>query len=292
MKVKQRHFAEAGYVPKFYGYARVSHKNQSDRGTSIADQETRIRAYFEMLKAQEGQPALEWGGVHIEPVAQSAYSKTFPNRPAGKELKAILRPSDQVCVEKFDRIFRDLEDFAIHRRWFKERGIGFHIVSFFGNAFDANSQLADMILPIFAGLGEMESTIKSERMLLARSSRRAEGRHAGTAPPFFCQVVDNEPGKKAGGRLVLKDWAEVVCEKIIFLYDREGLSFMAISKVLMKDMKLNMRLHKVQDLYAFWKRWNRLSRPDINTFKMREFIDEFWRENPDVKPGFDNPFGG
>jgi hypothetical protein len=193
--------------------------------------------------------------------------------------------------EEFDRIFRDLEDFAIHRRWFKERAIGFHIVSFFGNAFDAGSKLADMILPIFAGLGEMESTIKSERMLLARSSRRAEGRHSGTAPPFFCKVTDLEPGKKRGGRLVLHDWAERICQQIIFLYDREGMNWLQLSQHFWRTEKRDLNSKKLQDLYGFWKHWNNLNRPDLNTFKMRDFIDTYWRENPRQPPRVAGPFG-
>lgn len=280
MRLKQRHFPEPGYVPKFYGYCRVSHKQQHDRGTSLLDQETRIKAYYQMLLAQEDKPKYEFGAIFAEPVAQSAYSKAFPNRPAGKELKAILRPGDQVCVEKFDRLFRDLEDFAIHRRWFKERGIGLHIVTFFGNAFDMNSTLADMVLPMFSAMAEMESKIKSERITLARASRRAEGRSAGTGAPFFCEEVDQVPGKKRGGRLIISPvWLPII-EKAVHLKDVEGLGWNKIAQHLTKSEKKNIRLDKVQSMYAFWKRWNQLNRPDINTFKMGEFIAAYWKENP------------
>ena len=288
MKHKQRHFPDPGYVPKFYGYCRVSHKNQLDRGTSLKDQETRIRGYYQMLAA-DGKP-LEWGGIFGEPLAQSAYSKSFPNRPAGRELKSILNPTDIVCVEKFDRMFRDLEDFIIHRRWFRERAIGFHIVSFMGNTLDANSEMADWILTIFAKLAEMESSVKSERMLLARSSRRAEGKAQGTKPPFFCEFVDKEPGKKYSGRLVVSEKYQKLMEKVVFLFDQEGVNWLQIGNLLWKLEKKNFPSSKVQDMYAFWKRWNKEGRPDVNTFKTREYINGYWVANPREKPKLDNPF--
>jgi DNA invertase Pin-like site-specific DNA recombinase len=274
VRTKQRHFSEPGYIPKFYGYCRVSHKQQHDRGTSLADQETRIKAYYQMLISQEGSPQYEFGKIFVEPLAQSAYSKTFPNRPAGRELKAILKPGDQVCVEKHDRLFRDDEDFILHRRWFLERGIGLHIVSMFGGAVDMDSLLGDLILNVMMWMGKMESRIKSERMLLARASRRAEGLHAGTAPPFFCEVADTDGIKKRGGKLVLKPYFRDAMLRVVKLRDEEQYSWLKIAH------QERLRHKQVRDLYAFWKRWQSLGRPDINTFKMREFINEYWKEFP------------
>lgn len=274
MRTKQRHFPEPGYIPKFYGYCRVSHKQQHDRGTSLKDQETSIRAYYQILISQEGGTKYEFGGMFVEPIAQSAYSKSFPNRPAGRELKAVLRPGDQVCVDKHDRLFRDDEDFILHRRWFLERGIGLHIVSMFGGAVDMDSLLGELVLNVMMWMAKVESRVKSERMLLARASRRAEGRHAGTQVPFFCETTDNEGSKKCGGKLVFKPYFRQAMIRIVARHDVDGIKFSRIAS------EERLRSSQIRDLYAFWKRWNALGQPDINTFKMREFINQYWQENP------------
>lgn len=286
MKHKQRFFPPPGYIPRFYAYCRVSHKRQFDKGDSIESQEQRIRAYFEMKRLEEFHPCAkaEWGGVYAEPLAQSAYSKPFPSRPAGKELHNILKPGDHLCVDKFDRIFRDLEDFSIRRRWFKERGIRLHIVNFLGMCLEADSRGGDMMLSMFAVIAEAESMQLSQRISMARAARRASGRHGGTAVPYVCQCVDNAEGKKIGGRLVFHDWAVPLFEKITQLREKQGMSW---EKVAWEVARFHHDKHlgpsRCQDLYGFWKQWHAMGKPDINTISFIETTKTWWAKEREEK---------
>lgn len=284
MKFKQRFFPEVGTTPKFYGYARVSHKKQVERGNSIADQEVRIRHYYEFKKLDI--TGLEWGGIYAEPKAQSAYTRPFPMRPAGKELTELLRPGDHVAVDKFDRMFRDLEDFANRRRWFAERGIILHIVNLDGASVDANSLAGDLYISFLCLLAARESAMISERVSLARSRRRAQGRHAGTAnPPFFLEVVDCEPGKTLGGRLVFREWSEKAMEQVVYLRNEQKLSFVKIASLL-KNNGVTPRLlppGQIDQLYYFYQGWLKDGRPDVNTFIMSDYIARWKRELRDGK---------
>lgn len=281
MRFKQRFFPLPGYVPKFYGYARVSHKNQADRGNSIADQEARLRQYYELIKFDV--PVLEWGGIYAEPRAQSAFTRPFPSRPAGKELTGLLQPGDYVAVDKYDRMFRDLEDFSIRRRWFAERGISLQIVSLHGASVDANSTAGNLYISFLCLMAEVESVRVSERVSLARASRRASGRHAGTPPPFFCEVVDCAPGKILGGRLVFLPWALPAMEKIVYMRDELRMSFRKILAALNKEdaVPKRMPMMHIARMYYFYKGWLRDGRPDINTIKVGEYVERWKRELKD-----------
>lgn len=279
MRHKQRHFAPAGYIPKFYAYARVSHKRQFDKGDSIESQETRIKAYFEMKRLEDFSPLKEaiWGGVFAEPLAQSAYAKPFPSRPAGKLLYGKLQPGDHLAVDKFDRIFRDLEDFAVRRRWFKERGIKLHIVNFMGLCLDADSRGGDLMLSIFATLAEAESMQISQRVTMARAARRAAGKHDGGTIPYLCKCVNNAEGKKRGGQLVFQEWAEPLMEKMTYLREKEQLSWDRVAQAITKvhhDKHLNNA--RCRELYGFWKQWNKMGRPDLNTIRFMELSSRWW----------------
>lgn len=276
MRHKQRFFPPPGYVPQFYGYARVSSKEQHDANNSVPEQDRRIRAYFEMMKTTDNFQA-DWAGIYAEPQAQSAFKKPFPNRPAGKELTSLLKPGDHLAVDKLDRIFRDLEDFSIRRRWFREHGITLHIINFFGSSLNVDSVLGDLVLPIFAVMAEAESIRTGERTKQAFRERRARGIYIGARPPFFCEYERREKGNN---RIRLKPAIETLCERIVVLHDEHKISFASIGFMLAKE-KWDLKCDRVKLLYGFWKAWNERGRPDINTLDIKTFVAEWWALNPD-----------
>lgn len=286
---KQRHFSPDDYVPKTYGYGRVSHKKQFDAGNSIEDQEKRILAYYEMRKMDAGHPMnrSEWAGMHSEPRAQSAYSRPFRKRPAGSALAELLKPGDFLIIDKLDRLFRNLEDFVVQTRYFTEWGIGVHFVSFLGLSVDTTSSGGKLMLDMFAIFSELESTRISERVSMARASRRMAKMHSGVPTPFFCQYVGGDGIKTRGGtgRLEFKPWAQDLMAKITYLRDEEGKEFAWIGHVgLVAELdkaighsRGTRRANKVSWLYWFRAAWLDAGSPDLNTLKFAEFVAKYKR---------------
>lgn len=286
MRPKQRHFPEPDYVPCVYGYGRVSHASQltgvdgKDPHGSLHDQETRIKYYYEM-QSKEGMKlhGTVWSGVFLEPKAQSAFSKPFRSRPEGKKLIAKMCPGDHFIVDKLDRMFRDQEDFVLCRRYFVEHGITMHFVEFLGMSGDSNSRGLRLFLNLRVLMAEHESETTSERTRLARSSLRAAGRDDGTTAPCFCYFKGTDPSKKRGhtGKLVMHDWAIPTMEKICWMRDQEKLSFDKIAFVMTRDKTLpDMNRIRCERLYRFYTAWNATGRPDVNTLKLKDFVDSYF----------------
>src|SRR5688572_12888768 len=108
-RISQRFFPQEGYTPQVRGYARVSHKSQLDKGNSLLDQETRIKAYYDLRNLEPNSvfAGTEFDQVYCEPLAQSAYDKPFRMRPMGKLIYEQISPGDHVIIDKVDRIWRD-----------------------------------------------------------------------------------------------------------------------------------------------------------------------------------------
>lgn len=301
MRIRQRFYSDPGYLPSVYGYGRVSHPSQlpdangsdaRDPAGSLVDQETRIKAYYALRSQSVGDAlyGIQWGQMFCEPRAQSAYTKPFPKRPAGKLLMERLCPGDHLVIDKLDRVFRDMEDFCLRRRYFAERGIRLHFVNFFGLAFDTGCPGGELLLQMQVLFSQFESATTSDRTCRARSALRARGRSAGTIPPFFCrfeQLEGTEKKQQGGtGKLVMLDWAVPVMEKIVWLKDEQRLGFDTVARVITKDKAMpDPKWSRVRFLYRFYHAWNSVGRPDINTFKLHEFVDAHWarikRETPD-----------
>ena len=293
MRVKQLFFPPAGTSAKVCGYGRVSHQRQYDKGNSIPDQETRVRAYYDMRQLDDASPlkGIEWGGMYSEPNAQSAFSRPFRNRPTGAKLWAeVLNPGDHLIIDKLDRIFRSLEDFCSSDRYFAERGIRLHFVNFFGLSMDTGCLGGWLILNQFAMFSELESLRISERVCSARMQRRLNGRHDGAAVPFFCEVVDCGDGKKVGGngRLIFKPWALPLMEKIVQMRDT-GRWWKGIVKSGVQNELTDERGNKIEctkplnrdqfrKLYWFYRAWIAAGKPDPTTLKVKDFVDEYKRK--------------
>lgn len=289
MRYKQRFFPPVGYVPQVYGYGRVSHKNQLDKGQSIPDQEARIKAYLELRKLDASSPfnGAEWAGMQAEPKAQSAFKRRFSARPAGKELSRILKPSDHVIVDKLDRIVRSQEDWAEIDRYFAERGITLHIVNHRGCSIDGNTAAGRFMLSAQVLFSEYESDVKAERVRDARARLRAQKRDAGVPAPQYMEVVGCAPGRVSGsgGRRQFRDWFQPVIERVLYMHDQEKMTWRQICMRLWSDRKglpfgtPRFNPQQIERMYWFWRAWQAAGTPDVNEIKVGEFVETYKREN-------------
>jgi DNA invertase Pin-like site-specific DNA recombinase len=272
----------------------VSHKGQYDRGTSIADQEQRIRAYIAMRAIDKTFGNAEWDKLYVEPRAQSAYSRPLFNRPVGKQLWEDLQPGDHIVADKLDRMFRSMHDYCSCEKFFAERGIRLHFVNFHGMSLDTGTSGGDLMIKFFALMAESESSRIGERVSLARASLRSASKHQGTTVPFFCSLHGSGTKKRGGGgRMVLKEWAIPMMETIVTAKDagigfhRQGMSgvyekLRSLGVVITRARCDNIK--KVRQLYWFYKAWVDAGRPDVNTLKIGEFSKNYQLKIKGLKP--------
>lgn len=280
---KQRAFPPLDYICQIYGYGRVSHTNQMDKGQSIPDQEARITAYVQLRQLDDKGTfaACHWAGMFSEPRAQSAFSKPFRQRPTGSQLMELLNPGDHLVVDKLDRLIRAAEDFFSLNRYFAERGMRLHIVNLGGASLDTGTALGHLILGNMALYAEFESLMKGERVSEARARRRAEHTDAGVTLPVFCYLEGLPEGRErgSGAKRVFKDWAIPFFERLQYLREVDGLRFGAIRKIITTEhpdpdvRRLDYQLF--EKAYWFWKAWNAAGRPDLNELKFTSFTQEY-----------------
>lgn len=289
MRYKQVRFAEPGYVPKIRGYARVSHKSQHDKGNSIADQEARIQAYIKMRQIDGVFAGAEWHGMYIEPKAQSAYSRPFMSRIAGKRLWEDLNPGDHVVVDKLDRMFRSVHDFCSCDKFFGERGIRVHFVNYKGMSLDTGTWMGDFMIKLFALMAEGESDRIGERTATARQMLRVNGRHQGVKLPVFCELRGARPGAKCGGGgvMIFREWALPLMKEIKERKDSgEGFHAMGVKGIYQRLQALGVNigttppehLRVMRNMYWFYSAWMDCGQPNINTIKIRDMIYEYKRK--------------
>lgn len=279
MRPKQIFFPEPGYVPKVYGYGRVSHKGQED-STSIEAQEERIRGYFELRKKVDPNQFKDavWVGMYAEPKAFSAYSNRFENRPAGSRLLEILQPSDHIIVDALDRVWRDLRDYVLQSHYFMERGISLHFVNFLGGSVDTSSPMGQLMLDMSAVFSEFESLTKSYRVSNARSHLRAQGLHDGSSSgsKLLFEIVGGDPNKKrgGGGKLMFRPGALKMLKEIVAARDSGQ------AGLLKQSRKLKLHKQTIKKLYVWYKAWEHAGFPDVNTIKHGEMVKNYkhWKE--------------
>jgi len=284
---EQRFFPVSGYISKIYGYGRVSHKLQYDKGNSIPDQESRIKAYIEMRRLQPEHPfsSAEYAGILAEPNAQSAFSKEFGNRPAGSEIMKLMKPSDHLVIDRLDRLSRNTADFLALNRHFAERGQRLHIVSLAGSSIDTGTASGWFMLSNFALHAEFESLLKSERVRESRSRARAKGTHAGAGLPWFCKVVGCQNGKKwgAGGKMVFKSFVPSLYKELCELR-AQGLNW---GKIILHYKKTcqpthvlwHIRPENLKTFLIFMHAWHDLGCPDINQLIVRDVVRDYKRKH-------------
>ena len=288
MRPTQKFFPKPGSIPQIRGYARVSHQKQFDANNSIPAQEERIKAYVEMRKADGPDSPFklaEWDRVYAEPSAQSAFSKPFKQRPIGKLLYQQMEPGDHLVVDKVDRIWRDMEDFVLLMRHFKERGIGLHFVNFMGISVDSDSDGGHWFLTNVVMFSEFESMQRSSRVRLARGRMRANGLHDGTWLADYMHLAGGSKRKRRGGghKVYLNDWAEEAWQ---FIKDNPELIAREVAEHFNAKgytkhgeiTPIKWTDKKVERLRWFFLTWDHADRPPLGTFKRSELRAKYEQE--------------
>lgn len=170
--------------PIAYGYSRVSHRNSRNKGDSIAAQKERIKAYYDVNLSENGTA---WGGNYDDDVAISAFRTAFHARPAGKELMEKLQSGDHLVIDKVDRLFRSMSDYANTIERLNKLGVTVHIISFLGQTIRYDTGAGKFMLSMLVAFAELESSLKSERIREALAYKRAN-RISGSWVPHGCKL--------------------------------------------------------------------------------------------------------
>jgi DNA invertase Pin-like site-specific DNA recombinase len=172
--------------PVAYGYSRVSTRAQEKDGTSLADNEVKIKeCHAYALKNHE------FGGV-VEDPATSGMVPVL-EREGGKRLDAMLLPGDVVIIPKLDRGFRDLGDCINTVKHWIERGVNIHLIDL---KLDTASHIGRLILHVLASVAEFEREMIRERTQAGMEYLESQGFYVrGDKNPYAHKVV-RKPGEK------------------------------------------------------------------------------------------------
>ena len=167
-KLKQR---RPNRPPMAWSYGRVSHRDQLS-GESVPAQVQRCEDYYTYKLHKEG---IDWGGSEIEAKNESARRKSFIHRPAGQKLIGLLQRGDHLIVDKVDRMWRNLRDFANLLQLFKDCEIHVHFVSFSGCSVEIGTPMGDFFLTMMVAVAQLESDRVGERTKAAYEWHLAHG---------------------------------------------------------------------------------------------------------------------
>jgi DNA invertase Pin-like site-specific DNA recombinase len=162
--------------PKAWSYGRVSHRDQVD-GESVPAQVMRCEAYYKFRLEKEG---VEWGGACVEERNESARSTNFIQRPSGAALMKQIQRGDHIIVDKVDRIWRNVHDFANLLQLFKDIDVHVHFVSFSGCSIEIGTPMGDFFLTVIVATAQLESDNTSARIKAAFKHKKANGGYRST----------------------------------------------------------------------------------------------------------------
>jgi len=213
--------------PRAIGYCRVSSERQVESGLGLDSQDTQFLEYVERVLKPRG---VALGPIFVDP-AVSASKKMFLQRPEAAKMQADLRRGDHVVIPKLDRAFRNALDYATMLQRWLEQGVNVHILNFgMDTSNPTGLMVAKMVGGMLAYFAEFESHMIGQRKRDANKVARLQGR------PTNHRV---KPGWKIAGpsgkrRIVPDEEERATMRKIVEWHDA-GLTFIDISKVLMKQ---------------------------------------------------------
>jgi DNA invertase Pin-like site-specific DNA recombinase len=159
-----------------YGYCRVSTARQVEDGLSLEVQRRQVEGYAQMHGLHLARVLLEQGVSGSVPLGE---------RPAGRELMAVLKSGDAVVAAKLDRVFRSALDALRVVGEFTERGIGLHLLDLGGDIANGHGKL---FMTIVAAFAEAERDRIRERIGEVKRDQRERGRFLGGKRPIGYRV--------------------------------------------------------------------------------------------------------
>jgi DNA invertase Pin-like site-specific DNA recombinase len=176
------------------GYIRVSTDQQAKDDRSSLQVQTDVIEGFARIRGVDKY------GVQIYTDAGVSGAIKLAERPAGKELLAIMQPGDTVIASKLDRMFRSASDALNMLEMFKEKGV--HLVLFDMGADPVTGDgTARMLFIILAAVADMERGRIYERTMSGRIAKKAKGGPVGNVPFGYRKVGEGraavlEPDEK------------------------------------------------------------------------------------------------
>jgi putative DNA-invertase from lambdoid prophage Rac len=163
-----------------YAYTRVSTSRQADEGESLSVQERTIAGYALMHGLTIAQTFVEAGVSGSKPIS---------DRPQGKALMAVLKPSDTIITAKLDRMFRSALDALEVLAKLKEHQISLHMIDLGGDV--TGNGISKLVFTILSAVAEAERDRIRERVATVKADQRQRGRYLGGKVPFGFRVGDD-----------------------------------------------------------------------------------------------------
>lgn len=160
---------------KIHSYERVSTEAQYISGLGLEYQTMALKKASEKLSLEGGKI----GNLYSDP-AISAFSVPFGERPAGRKLLEDLQPGDDVIIYRLDRGWRNTLDAIETIDLITSRGAFIHFVC---EGIRTDSTGGKEWINLLASIAQLESQMRSQRILDAMARCRASGRP--TALPRF-----------------------------------------------------------------------------------------------------------
>lgn len=154
---------------RVHRYERVSRDRQYISGLGLEHQTKSNLASAERIASETGGTV---GNNYSDP-AISAYSIPFAKRPAGKQLLEDLQPGDDVVFYRMDRGFRNTADAIATIDLITQKGAYVHFVC---EGIRTDADTGKDWVNLLASVAELESRMKSRRILAIFDQCRATGR--------------------------------------------------------------------------------------------------------------------
>lgn len=138
----------------YYGYARVSTRQQGKHGNSLKDQEAKLRE------------------AGAEEIITDIFTGTKMERPHFDQLKGQLKEGDTLIVTKLDRLARTAVEGSIVVRELVDRGVTVHVLNM-GRA--DNSPMGKLMVTMLLAFAEFERDMIVERTQTGKEIARAKG---------------------------------------------------------------------------------------------------------------------
>ena len=208
-------------IRRVYGYARVSTDRQVQLGSSLGDQEQRIRGYAQSIGVLVDEMFVEAG---------VSGGKSLEKRPKGAVLMKVAQAGDIIIATKLDRMFRSASDALVVVEQLAKRGIHLHLMDVGGDV--TGNGVAKLVFSILAAVAEMEKSRISERVRDVKDHLREAGRFTGGKTPVGHRVTRDK-------RLVRNDdWNQAT--KAMRELKASGKSYAAIAAQVRQDYGISI----------------------------------------------------
>jgi DNA invertase Pin-like site-specific DNA recombinase len=199
-----------------YGYARVSTQRQAEEGESLGVQRRQIEGYASMLGLAAPRLFVEEGVSGSKPLSE---------RPAAKQLLAVLKPGDVIIAAKLDRMFRSALDALGNLNALKEQGVALHLIDLGGDV--TGNGISRLVFTILSAVAESERDRIRGRVQETKADQRKRNRHLGGTRPFGYRIERSECDLR-GGQLIPDEREQEAIAQMHALRD-EGKSLRAIA---------------------------------------------------------------